>query len=288
MKKILFTLAAGLMLCFAACQKDDAEPEGNNSNGTGNTYSQLVVGTWLVDNMTIDGEPRTPQNLQFTFNTGGTGLMNDNGVTENNEFNWSINGSSITITPHGGNNYVYTINTLTATECSFSGTVVPGTDIEGSVTIHMVKHQGGGNPGGDTEAFPAGTRWQQTIGENQTYYDTLDGGTIDSTTVFVEVNIGLNFANAGHQGTLSMNFFMDGEPFTLFDTYMPFTYTYNAGTGEGELTLTFTDEESGEPTTDTMPFVYDATENAIIIEIDEEDQDEMGGMERLFLTPVEK
>lgn len=287
-KGIFLTLATALMLCFAACQKDDAEPEGNNSNGNENTYSQLVVGTWLVDNMTIDGEPRTPRNLQFTFNAGGTGLMNDNGVTENNEFSWNINGSSITITPRNGAHYVYNINTLTATECAFSGTVVPGTDIEGSVTIHMVKHQGGGNPGGDTEAFPAGTRWQETISEYETYYDTLDGGAIDSTTVFVEIMIGLNFANAGHQGTLSMNVFMDGEPFTLFDTYMPFTYTYNAETGEGELTLSFTDEETGELTTDTMPFLYDATENAIIIEIDDEDQDEMGGMERLVLTPVEK
>lgn len=285
-KGIFLTLATALMLCFAACQKDDAEPEGNNSNGNENTYSQLVVGTWLVDNMTIDGEPRTPQNLQFTFNAGGTGLMNDNGVTENNEFSWNINGSSITITPHGGNNYVYTINTLTATECSFSGTVVPGTDMTGNVSIHMVKYTPSGN-GGD-EAFPAGTRWQQILAENQTYYDTLDGGAIDSTTVFVEIMVGLNFANAGHQGTLSMNVFMDGEPVTLFDTYMPFTYTYNAETGEGELTLSFTDEETGELTTGTMPFLYDATENAIIIEIDDEDQDEMGGMERLVLTPVEK
>lgn len=288
-KGIFLTLATALMLCFAACQKDDnpADNNGNNGNGSngGNNYSQLVVGTWLVDNMTVDGEDRTPQNLLFTFNAGGTGLMNDNGETENNQFNWSVNGSSITITPRNGAHYVYNINTLTVTECAFSGTVVPGTDIEGSVTIHMVKHQGGGNPGGDTEAFPAGTRWQETISEYETYYDTLPGGDIDSSEVLVEVSFKLQFAASGLNGNLAMAFFMEGIPFIDFD--LPFTYTYDADTQQGVLTLSVTDEDTGETETGTMDFHYDATQNVIIIDVPEEAMEGMEGMEQLVLTPVQ-
>jgi len=288
-KGIFLTLATALMLCFAACQKDDnpADNNGNNGNGSngGNNYSQLVVGTWLVDNMTVNGEDRTPQNLLFTFNAGGTGLMSDNGETENNQFNWSVNGSSITITPRNGAHYVYNINTLTATECAFSGTVVPGTDIEGSVTIHMVKHQGGGNPGGDTEAFPAGTRWQETISEYETYYDTLPGGDIDSSEVLTEIFIDLLFENSGHQGTMSMIISLDEFPF--FDVDMPFTYTYDATTGEGELHISITDERSGETNSGTLNFRYDAEQNAIIISANPEELGQVGEMREIVLTPVQ-
>jgi len=131
-----------LILCFVAmaafCAVScETETEGEND---GNSYSaELLVGTWQVDNMTVDGEDMTPENMLFTLNEDGTGLANNNGVTENNEFTWSLSGDQLTITPRSGVGLVYTINSLTETECTFSGTSVPMTDIPGDVVVQLVK-----------------------------------------------------------------------------------------------------------------------------------------------------
>ena len=134
----ILCLVAMATFCAAGCEKDN--DGGNNSNNNGNGYSaDMFVGTWRVDNMTVNGENMTPENMLFTMNEDGTGLANDNGVTENNGFAWSVSGDQLTITPRSGVNYVYTVNELTETECTFSGTNVPMADIPGNVVVHLVR-----------------------------------------------------------------------------------------------------------------------------------------------------
>lgn len=131
----IFCLVAMATLCAASCEK---EPEDNPS-GNESSYAELIVGTWLVDNMTFNGEQMTPENIRIIMNEDGTGLLNDNGVTENNGFSWSLDGSQLTIvTRH--DTQLFTINNLTKEECTFSGTSVPGMDnMQGESVIHMVK-----------------------------------------------------------------------------------------------------------------------------------------------------
>ena len=80
-------MVAFAMTAIVACEPENEGPE-NPSNG--NNYNvEMFVGTWQVESMTVDGQDMTPQNMLFTMNEDGTGLANDNGVTENNGFTWS-------------------------------------------------------------------------------------------------------------------------------------------------------------------------------------------------------
>lgn len=132
-----------LIICFVtlatismvSCTK----PEEEDNVVTGEINASMIVGTWRVDNMTVDGQDMTPQNMLFIMNEGGSGLANDNGETENNDFTWSINGNQLTITPRSGVHYVYTITKLTEDECTFNGTNVPMADVPGSVIVHLVR-----------------------------------------------------------------------------------------------------------------------------------------------------
>ena len=132
-----------LIICFVAMATISmvscTKPEEEDNVVTGEINASMIVGTWRVDNMTVNGENMTPQNMLFTMNEDGTGLANDNGVTENNGFAWSVSGDQLTITPRSGINYVYTVNKLTETECTFSGTNVPMTDIPGNVVVDLVR-----------------------------------------------------------------------------------------------------------------------------------------------------
>lgn len=141
MKKFaFFALCFVAMGCFCAAMcSDDNENDGNN-NGGGNSYTaDMFVGAWRVDNMTVNGEDMTPENMLFIMNEDGTGLANDNGVTENNGFAWSVDGDQLTITPRSGVSYLYTVNSLTETECTFSGNNVPMADFPGDVVVHLVR-----------------------------------------------------------------------------------------------------------------------------------------------------
>ena len=58
MKKLLkFMAAAMLMLSFAACTE---KPEGPTNGDDSNHYSSLLIGTWRVDMMSINGQDMTP------------------------------------------------------------------------------------------------------------------------------------------------------------------------------------------------------------------------------------
>ena len=124
------------MTAFVACDEKDNGTDTPDNTGYN---AEMFVGTWLVESMTVNGENMTPQNMLFTMNEDGTGLANDNGVTENNGFTWSINGTQLTITPQSGTHFIYTVSSLTENECTFSGTIVPMTDIPGEVLVRLVR-----------------------------------------------------------------------------------------------------------------------------------------------------
>lgn len=283
-KRFLFTLVAALALCFTVACTDENEGgnNGGGNNGGGNDYATLIVGTWQVDNMTVDGNDMTPQNVRFTFNAGGSGLLNDNGVTENNEFSWSISGDQITIQPRHGS-MTYTIVSLTQTSCTFTGTVVPGTDIEGDVNVHMTKVSGGDNPdpgpGPNPANFPEGTLWE---------YQFDSTFVVEGITASMNMTIGIDFIDAGNCD-LSFHAVMSAMGMTLADENetTPFAYTYNSATGEGVMSAVGTDPDTGEPVEESLTFVYNASDNTIVIDVPEDYfQDGDDGGEDEFAIPT--
>ncbi len=133
--KVIFCFIAAMTLCASACENDN-EGDGTNNESS---YNEMIVGTWLVDNVSFNGESMTPENMLIIMNSDGSGLFNDNGVTENNEFTWSITGDQLTIV-HRTGSPVYTINSLTDSECTITGNTIPGQDeMTGDVVMHMTK-----------------------------------------------------------------------------------------------------------------------------------------------------
>ena len=141
MKKVFSILmVAFAMTAMVACDdKDDNSDNGGGNNGGNGFNAEMLVGTWRVESMTVNGQDMTPENMLFTINEDGTGLANDNGETENNGFTWSMDGNQVTITPRSGEHFVYTVNSLTENECTVSGSIVPMTDIPGDVMVHLVR-----------------------------------------------------------------------------------------------------------------------------------------------------
>lgn len=284
-KKIRMALLGMLCLGMAvACTPDKPEPTNGGNGDNDNNYNTLLVGTWQLDGLNHNGEDLSQMlpNIKLSFYADGTGMMNDNGVTENNGFSWEISGNTITVNPRNGE-YVFTIVSLTATECTFSGTHLDMADIdlEGDVRMHMTKINGnepgpGPNPGGD---FPVGTIWQYEFSMTE----TEEGITYD---IFISMR--LHF-NDGSQGILTMSeeASMGGQPFFSDSEDIPFTYTYNSSANAGTITATFVDDETGESETETLTFTYDASANTItIINPDPEPDDPMGT--ELVFTRVNK
>ena len=141
MKKVFSILmVAFAMTAMVACGEKDNGTDDGGGNGSNDSYSAaMFVGTWRVESMTVNGQNMTPQNMLFIMDEDGSGLANDNGVTENNGFTWSVDGNQLTITPNSGTHFVYTVNSLTENECTFSGNTVPMTDIPGAVVVHLVR-----------------------------------------------------------------------------------------------------------------------------------------------------
>ena len=171
MKKTLkFMAAAMLMLSFAACtEKPEGPPNGDDSNH----YSSLLIGTWRVDLMSINGQDMTPPNMQLSFYENGSGLMNDGDVTEHNDFTWVINGNVINVTTDK-NRFSFTIDTMTATECAFHGSYMEmdGNDIAGDIRFHMTKTDGNNPGGGDLDPGDLG------IGTPELSYSTENSITV--------------------------------------------------------------------------------------------------------------
>ncbi len=258
LKKIM--MAMFVMACIgmtASCGKDD--DGGSNDN----SYSSMLVGTWQINSATSNGTDIMPYvgNIQFTFNTNGTGILSDAGVTENNGFTWVINGDVITInTTHGGVHMEFTINSMTSTECTFSGAAM---ELDGhmleNVVIHMVKVNGGGgddpNPNPNPDPITGsleGTSWVSNYSGTM----TEQGMQIDYT-----LNLRLTFTTAT-AGTLVET--MTAMGYTQTEN-QDFTYTYNENTHTGVMTHTYYDEDLEEDVSEDLPFSYNPSDNTITI-----------------------
>ena len=151
MKKLLKVLCAlALMLPFAACTPENVGPNGNDDNN----YSTLILGTWQVDLMSVNGQNMTPPNMQISFYEGGSGLMDDGDPGDHNDFTWVINDNVINVNT-GNHQFSFTIDTMTATECAFHGNYIEfdGNEITGDIRFHMTKVNGD-NPGGGGDPDP--------------------------------------------------------------------------------------------------------------------------------------
>ena len=263
-KKIM--MAMFVMACMGmtvSCNKDN-ENDNGNGNGNGNNYNTMLVGTWQIDRLTYNGQDMSQMmpNIQLSFNANGTGMMSDNGVTENNGFNWVINGNVITVTPHHGQ-YTFTIISMTSTECTFTGDYLEmaGVELSGNIEIHMVKVNGGDNPDpGPVTGSLEGTQWSYLYETTM----TEDGYTLD-----VNITLGLNFTTsttgiATEIGTIEVS--VNGTVVNTDDhnANAPFTYTYNENTHTGAITVTATNDE-GETEVTNMNFTYNPTDNTIIV-----------------------
>lgn len=184
-------------------------PGGNGGDTVNNSYSSLLPGTWELDGLTYNGQnlsSQIPNNLLLIFYAGGTGLMSDNGETENNDFSWVINGDNITVTVHGGQSFSFTIISMNTQECSFSGDYLNIADIvlTGDIKLHMTKVIGGGgsNPGSDTTYHPTDPIADTTGGNN---YSTMILGTWQIS------HMTLDSANVTSQlGTVKLSFYSNG------------------------------------------------------------------------------
>lgn len=252
-----------------------------------NDYNTLILGTWQVDHMTYNGVDVTSQMLHRTvklsFYQGGTGLLNDNGETQNNDFSWVITGNTITVTEHG-HSMNFTINSLTSTECTFTGTnmEMDGEMLEGDITIHMTKDNGS-NPGPGPEPINgslAGSSWQYATEYNNT--EESQGQVVSTST---SVSLTVSFTNET-QGTASMSISMTTTlngtilpegTFTENET-SPFTYTYNQSTHEGSLTATVENPETHQSETKTLPFTYDSENDVIVATDPDYDPENEGNM----------
>ena len=290
-KGIIFTLAVALMMCFAACNpNDETDTPGGNGGDENNTS---LVGHWRVDNLTYNGENMTPEDMVLVMNANGTGDVLDHGQSQNDNFAWSVNSNVLTVYPNGdSNDYSFTIVSISSTEATLNGNVVPGTNMEGDVTMHLTKINGGGGdgpnppnppnppdpPAGD---FPAGTIWNYVL--DTSMYDPEEGVTYNIT-----LQLRLHF-NTETQGVITMAEHASVYGQTLYDINedQPFTYTYNAATCSGTITTTITDEVTGETETETVQFTYNATANTITIIDPDPDPESPLGSEIVF-TRVNK
>lgn len=130
---LLSCLVALASFCCLSCGKE----EGGDTNQDNTDYAKMIVGTWRVDNMTLNGENFTPENFLIIMNSDGTGLLNDNGETENNQFTWSVSGKVLTIVHRHGQGD-FNISSISDTEATLEGNTVPGSDgIDGDVVMHL-------------------------------------------------------------------------------------------------------------------------------------------------------
>ena len=241
---------------------------GGNPDPQPDIYSQLLPGTWQIDNFVFNGNDMTEMigTIRFTFNANGTGVLSDNGETQNNDFTWVISGNTITITEHG-HNMEFTITNMTATECSFNGTTMymDGQSMTGNFEIHMVKVNGGGD---DPNPDPVpgeltGTSWGYTYNGTITEQDMEFNYTISMLLVFTTSTTGtleetMTITSMGQSDTETINF----------------TYTYNVNSHSGTMTATTTDPDTGEPETQTLPFTYNPSTNTITVTNTSPDADE--------------
>lgn len=231
--------------------------------GGGNNYNTLIVGTWQVTQTIVNGQDYTAQtgDVKLTFNADGRGLLNDNGDTQNNGFNWSISGKTMTISPDHDSGAEFTIVSLDGQTCTFMGTKMPGvSQTFEEVCITMVK-TGGDNPNPNPDGTLVGTRWMyHTEGtETDNGYDYIYN--LNDELAFTTATTGI-MTESGHITVMHDGSIVDSGD---INDSAPFTYTYNESYHEGTITATYTDD--GETYTANMNFSYNADEDVIVVTI---------------------
>lgn len=197
--------AAMLLLSFAACTDKDNENDNNRQNDN-NNYSTLLLGTWQVDRMTVNGEDNTPQNMKISFYENGRGLMNDGGETDHNDFSWVINDKNIKVTTDH-DQFNFTIDNLNANECDFHGNYIKLDDqeINGDIRFHLVKSNGDIPSNPDRGDLGIGTPelWERTE-SSLTIHAHVTGSVDQYLWQFPNYTCGLIWCPAS-EGTPTMN-----------------------------------------------------------------------------------
>ena len=140
-----FLCAAMLLVSFAACTGDEID---NPGEGDSNNYSTLLVGNWRVDQWSVNNEEMDIPNMQISFYENSSGMMSYGfNPVPHNDFTWAINDSNITINTDN-NQFTFTIDNLTATECEFHGSYLEmdGLEMSGYIHFHMTKINDDDNP----------------------------------------------------------------------------------------------------------------------------------------------
>lgn len=153
MKKSVFTFAlAALMLCFTACEKDENTSKDNQGNVT-NEYTAMAVGTWAIADITLNDQAYEHECASITFDSNGRGRINVTNMQGHFEFNWTIEGKMLTITPSdmpkdASQSFSYTFEDMSATDWVANGNVIPtGENPIGNVRVSLKK----GNDDAKTE-----------------------------------------------------------------------------------------------------------------------------------------
>ncbi|MBP5526952.1 MAG: lipocalin family protein [Bacteroidales bacterium] len=163
-----------------------------------NDDSNSLVGRWRVDNLTYDGRDMTPEDMVLVMNDNGTGDVLTNGHSDNDSFTWSVSGDVLTVYPNGGSEYTFTIVSISSTEASLTGNVVPGTDMQGNVTMHLTKVSGG-DPTPDPDPNPDPNNYSTILPGNWQLDGLVHNGQDLSSNL---PNIQLSF-NANGTGLMS-------------------------------------------------------------------------------------
>lgn len=141
MKKTIFFMLcmAAMATFFTSCDKDDKD-DNNNEQTELSGNAKMLVGRWNIKSIVInDATTVEPEGMYVTMNQDGTGVFEDNGVTENNDFTWSLSGDKLTVTLRHGQQE-FTVEKLTSTDCTMSGNTYPGSDQNlGDVEINLKK-----------------------------------------------------------------------------------------------------------------------------------------------------
>lgn len=239
---------------------------GGGDNPDPNNYSTLILGTWQTTQTMVNGQDVTEMvgNVKLSFTADGRGLLNDNGETQNNNFSWSINGSTISINPDHGSSATFTIVSLDGRTCTFTGTRMPGSDESfNEVRITMVKTGGDDPDPTDPLTSLTGTQWGYEFSTSQTQGDSQ---------LSINANLTINFTSATEGITGEYVHFVITQNGVIVDEDTeedsnPFTYTYNGTTHTGTITATVT-EDDGTTHTSTINITCNSSNTLTITDPD--------------------
>lgn len=286
LRKLMMALFAIATLGMTvACEKD------NNSNSGNGEINASIVGSWSVDKVHYNGSSLSGEVLPgmvITMNENGTGAV----VTEEHPqipagsygFTWTLNGTTLTInvdTIH----MVYTVTTLTNTDCVIEGNMVPVINLQGNVRLDLKRistptpdpdpepdpdpdpdpepdpdPDPDPNPDPDPEPqtadFPGGTNWTYTYNNTS----NVEGFTV---TVYLHSTLSYNTTGNGGVMTVEGNVQILEHPdwnTTIGPENINFTYTYDSISRTGVMTANLPGAGN-----ESIAFEYNNTEDYMLV-----------------------